>query len=259
MGFPGSVNELQRLLRNMDIRGMDDRWWDMLAQDPRAGVRNLYQELLKKRELLETEERRLAELWTWEKQLGSPGTLVAGVDEAGRGPLAGPVAAAAVILDPTVILPGLNDSKQLPPRKRARLAELIKAKAIAWAVGWASVEEIDHLNIRQASLLAMKRALAALPVPADFVLVDGKDQIPDLEVKQKALVKGDQVSASIAAASILAKVARDAYMDELHLLYPCYGFNKHKGYPTKEHYQALQKYGPSPVHRKSFGKGKMGR
>jgi len=202
----------------------------------------------------EREERRLAALWTWEKRVGSPAVRVAGVDEAGRGPLAGPVAAAAVILDPAVVLPGLNDSKQLSPAKRARLAELIKEKAIAWAVGWASVDEIDRWNIRQASLVAMQRAVAALAIPPDFILVDGKDKIPNLGVPQEAIVGGDRVSASIAAASILAKVARDACMEELHRLYPCYGFNRHKGYPTKAHYQALAQYGPSPVHRKSFGR-----
>ncbi|HHW08007.1 MAG TPA: ribonuclease HII [Clostridia bacterium] len=249
MGFPGSIKELRRLLDQNGMPGMEDPLWEMLADDHRIAVQELYQKLLKERQ-------RLEELLTWEKKWGSPATLVAGVDEAGRGPLAGPVTAAAVILDVSVPIPGLNDSKQLSPVKRRELAGRIKEKAKAWAVGWASVEEIDRLNIRRASLLAMKRAVAALPVQPSILLIDGNAEIPDLDYRQQTVVGGDRASASIAAASILAKVTRDAYMEDLHWRYPCYGFDKHKGYPTREHYAAIEKYGLSPVHRKSFRREK---
>lgn len=254
MGFPGTIKGLRRLLKKRSIHEIDDRLWDMLAHDHRAGVQQIYQQLLEQRKLWETEEQRITELFLWEKKFGSPSVPVAGVDEAGRGPLAGPVTAAAVIMDPVVLIPGLNDSKQISPARRKKLAEIIKQKSIAWGVGWASVEEIDNLNIRQASFLAMKRAIAALPIEPDIVLVDGGDPIPNLEIRQLPIVGGDRISASIAAASIIAKVTRDAYMDKLHEMYPYYGFNKHKGYPTKEHFQALKQYGTSPVHRATFKK-----
>lgn len=252
MGFPGTIKELCLLLKNLNISEIDDQLWDMLAVDERAGVQRVYRKLLEQRKNWETEEQRIAELFLWEKRFGSPQVRVAGVDEAGRGPLAGPVAAAAVIMDPSSLIPGLNDSKRISPAKRSKLADSIKEKAIAWGVGWASVEEIDNLNIRQASFLAMKRAIEALPIQPDIVLVDGSDAIPNITLRQQPLVGGDRISASIAAASIIAKVARDAHMDELHQMYPNYGFNKHKGYPTKEHFQALEQYGTCPVHRTTF-------
>lgn len=254
MGFPGTIKELRSLLKNRNIHDIDDHLWDMLAHDGRAGVQQIYQKLLEQRRRWETEKERIAELFLWEKRLGSPSVTVAGVDEAGRGPLAGPVTAAAVIMNPSLPIPGLNDSKQLSPAKRSQLADIIKEKSIAWGVGWASVEEIDNLNIRQASFIAMKRAIAALPVKPGIVLVDGNDAIPNLELRQQPIVGGDRISASIAAASIIAKVTRDAYMDQLHEMYPYYGFNKHKGYPTREHFQALEQYGASPVHRATFKK-----
>lgn len=181
-----------------------------------------------------------------------PAGLVCGVDEAGRGPLAGPVVAAAVILDPARPIPGLNDSKKLSEKKRAALAPLIRERALAWAVAEASVEEIDRLNILHATMLAMQRAVAALAVRPESALIDG-NRCPPLDIPAEAVVQGDGKIASIAAASILAKTVRDAGMLELHERYPQYGFDRHMGYPTAAHCAALAEYGTSPVHRRSFG------
>jgi ribonuclease HII len=181
-----------------------------------------------------------------------PVGLVCGVDEAGRGPLAGPVVAAAVILDPARPIPGLNDSKKLSEKKRVALAALIRERAIAWAVAEATVAEIDQMNILQASLLAMQRAVAALSVKAESALIDG-NRCPQLDIPAEAIIQGDGKVASIAAASILAKTVRDAGMLVLHAEYPQYGFDRHMGYPTAAHFKALEEHGVSPVHRRSFG------
>ncbi len=181
-----------------------------------------------------------------------PEGLVCGVDEAGRGPLAGTVVAAAVILDPQRPIAGLNDSKKLSEKKRVALAALIRERALAWAVASASVEEIDRLNILHASLLAMQRAVAALSVRPTLALIDG-NRCPQLDMPSEAVIKGDGIIASIAAASILAKTVRDAEMLALHAEYPMYGFDRHMGYPTAAHCEALEKHGASPVHRRSFG------
>ena len=177
--------------------------------------------------------------------------LVCGVDEAGRGPLAGPVSAAAVILDDANPISGLADSKKLSEKQRDLLAPLIKQRALAWAVAYASVEEIDHLNILQATLLAMRRAVLALSVQPQLVLVDGL-YCPDTGISSEAIIKGDSKVAAISAASILAKTARDALMLQMHEQYPVYGFATHKGYPTAAHLAALQEHGVSSVHRRSF-------
>ena len=177
--------------------------------------------------------------------------LVCGVDEAGRGPLAGPVVAAAVILDPANPVEGLNDSKKLSAKRRELLAIEIRAKALAWSVAEATVEEIDAINILQASMLAMRRAVEGLVVKPVSALIDGK-RCPALACKAEAIVGGDGKMESIAAASILAKTTRDAGMRELHVAYPHYGFDRHMGYPTAFHLQALRDYGASPVHRRSF-------
>ncbi|MDG4562460.1 MAG: ribonuclease HII [Candidatus Competibacter sp.] len=177
--------------------------------------------------------------------------LIAGVDEVGRGPLAGPVVAAAVILDPARPIAGLADSKKLSPARRERLTLDIRANALAWALGRAEVAEIDRLNIFQASLLAMLRAVEALPMTPDRVLVDGK-HCPPLACPCTAIVKGDATVPAISAASILAKVARDTELRELHDRYPRYDFARHKGYPTAIHREALRRYGPCPEHRRSF-------
>ena len=181
-----------------------------------------------------------------------PEGLICGVDEAGRGPLAGPVVAAAVILDPRQPIDGLNDSKKLTAARREMLAVEIREKALAWAVAEASVEEIDRLNILQASLLAMQRAVSGLSLVPEKALVDG-NKCPVLACPVEAIVGGDGKLAAIAAASILAKTVRDAQMQELHVLYPQYGFDRHKGYPTALHLAALREHGISPVHRRSYG------
>ena len=180
-----------------------------------------------------------------------PEGLVCGVDEAGRGPLAGPVVAAAVILDPARPIAGLNDSKKLSARRREALAVLIREQALAWAVAEASVEEIDRINILQASLLAMQRAVAALAVRPQLALIDG-NRCPRLDCPAEALVGGDGRSAPIAAASILAKTVRDEQMLSLHERFPCYDFARHKGYPTAAHLGALRQHGPCSEHRRSF-------
>ncbi|WP_262396642.1 ribonuclease HII [Zongyangia hominis] len=178
-------------------------------------------------------------------------TLLCGVDEAGRGPLAGPVYAAAVILPAEFDLPGLNDSKKLSPKKRERLYDLIKDQAVSYCIASASEREIDEVNILQATFLAMNRAVLGLSVRPQFALVDG-NRDPGLDVPTRCVVGGDAKSASIAAASILAKVERDRVMEQLHEQYPQYAFDKHKGYPTKLHYEKIAAFGPSPVHRQSF-------
>ena len=176
---------------------------------------------------------------------------IAGVDEVGRGPLAGDVVAAAVILDPATPIPGLNDSKKLSEKQRQELVMLIKEHALALSIGRSSVAEIDSLNILQASLLAMQRAVEALPRRPQLVYVDG-NHLPDWRFQAKAIVRGDAKIPTIAAASVLAKVTRDCEMKALDSLYPGYGLANHKGYPTKQHLEALAKLGPSPIHRKSF-------
>jgi ribonuclease HII len=179
-------------------------------------------------------------------------SLICGVDEAGRGPLAGPVHAAAVILDPTRPIAGLRDSKQLSAARRDQLAETIKANALAWAVSYASAEEIDQLNILQATLLAMRRAVLALNPAATEALIDG-NRCPSLPIPARAIVRGDALEPCISAASILAKTERDKVMLALADIYPAYGFERHAGYPTAAHLAALEEYGPCAVHRRSFG------
>ena len=177
--------------------------------------------------------------------------LVCGIDEAGRGPLAGPVTAAAVILNPDDPIEGLDDSKKLSEKKREALFEPIRQRSISWGIGWASPEEIDEMNILNATFLAMHRAVKQLSITPDIALVDG-NRDPGLTLETRCIVGGDGKSASIAAASILAKVSRDRRMRELALAYPQYGFEVHKGYPTKAHREAVLRWGPSPVHRSSF-------
>jgi len=180
-------------------------------------------------------------------------TLVCGVDEAGRGPLAGPVYAAAVILDPAHPVSGVKDSKKLAPANRIRLADEIRQKALAWSIALATVEEIAELNILHAAMLAMQRAVLGLqPVPG-LALIDGNRCPRDLPCPARAIVKGDSLEPAISAASILAKTARDREMQRLAAVYPQYGFDRHAGYPTPEHLAALETHGPSPIHRVNFG------
>ena len=178
-------------------------------------------------------------------------TAICGVDEAGRGPLAGPVYAAAVILPEGLLIEGVNDSKKLSEKKREQLFDVIKEKAVAYCIASASVEEIEELIILGAAMLAMKRAVEGLSVKADFAMIDGNKK-PELEIPCEAIVKGDAKSESIAAASILAKVSRDRVMLEMAEKYPQYSFEKHKGYATKVHREAILEYGPCEIHRPSF-------
>lgn len=177
--------------------------------------------------------------------------IVCGVDEAGRGPLAGPVYAAAVILPKGYVIDGVNDSKKLTEKKRELLFDVIQNEAVACSIGIADEKEIDEINILQATFLAMRRAVEGLSVKADIALIDGNKK-PGLDITEWDIVKGDAKSASIAAASIIAKVSRDRYMLEMAEKYPEYHFEKHKGYGTKLHYEMIEKYGISPIHRKSF-------
>ncbi|MBE6950671.1 MAG: ribonuclease HII [Ruminococcaceae bacterium] len=191
-------------------------------------------------------------LWEIENGLKEQGVgVICGVDEAGRGPLAGPVCAAAVILPEGELIPGLNDSKKLTDKKRRELFPIIKEKAIAYGIAFASEQEIDEINILQATFLAMKRAIGQLEGKADFALIDGNRET-DFGVPCLTVVKGDSRSANIAAASVLAKVTRDIYMEELAEQYPQYGFEIHKGYGTKAHYAALTEHGMCDAHRRTF-------
>lgn len=198
------------------------------------------------------EFERLNNMLTYERALMSMEyKSICGVDEAGRGPLAGEVFAAAVILPEGYVLEGLNDSKKLSEKKREALFDIIKKDALAWAVATATVEEIDEINIRNATYLAMRRAISSLSVSADYALIDG-DCITELSLPHQCVIKGDAKSLSIAAASILAKVSRDRYMKEEAARYPEYMFEKHKGYGTALHTQLIKEHGPCPIHRKTF-------
>ena len=193
----------------------------------------------------------MSELTMWEIEDSLGLNVICGVDEAGRGPLAGPVCAAAVILPKHLQIPGLTDSKKLSDKKRRELLPIIQEQAVAYGIGLASEAEIDEINILQATFLAMGRALSQLSVRPEIALIDGNRE-KDFGLPVKTVVKGDSLSANIAAASVLAKVTRDNIMVELAKQYPEYGFEIHKGYGTKAHYEALRTYGPCPIHRKSF-------
>lgn len=244
-----SLKEIANLAMEL---GDDLTFLQKLSLDPRASVQKLYTQLQNRREKTTRELVRLTEMTGRERDLWSRGVrLVAGVDEAGRGPLAGPVVAGAVILPPGCRIFGLDDSKKLSEKKREALYEEIKQVAVAWNVGMASPEEIDRVNILQATYLAMRRALEGLEQQPHHLLVDAL-RIPRASIPQDGIIGGDGLSLSIAAASVMAKVTRDRLMTELHEVYPDYGFARHKGYGTKEHLEAIQTTGLSPIHRKSF-------
>lgn len=247
-----SVSELRRYFVN-EVHPVTDRFLDALENDSRRGARQLAALIRKRRVRNRREGQRLHRLLRYELQLWDKGIqLIAGVDEAGMAPLAGPVVAAAVILPHCYKLPGLDDSKKvLDETRRKGLAVQIKLNAVCWSVGQTDVEEIDSLNIYHAGLLAMRRAVDGLTVKPDYVLVDART-IPQCPHPQKGIVHGDALSASIAAASIIAKTTRDAQMVEFDRLYSGYGFASHKGYPTAEHLQVLKERGALPIHRKSF-------
>jgi ribonuclease HII len=224
-----------------------------LAVDSRKAARQLARLTLKRRLRAIQEEERLQNLLLFEKKLYDQGyRFIAGVDEAGVAPLAGPVVSAAVILPRNYTLEGLDDSKKIVnERKRERLARQIKQDAIAWSVGMSEAREIDRLNVYRSTLLAMKRAVEGLSTKPEYVLVDART-IPHSPFPQKAIIHGDALCASIAAASIIAKTTRDALMIEMDRIYPDYGFAGHKGYPTPAHLKILKLRGPLPVHRRSF-------
>ena len=243
-----SIAQIEEVLRANPIEAFIQE----CMTDPRQGVHIRLQRYLKQQESQTKEQERIESLLVEEKKLQEEGlVLIAGMDEAGRGPLAGPVVAAACILPKVFALPSLNDSKKLTALQRALLYEKIRQEAVDFAVGSADPEEIDRYNILQATCLAMKRAVEGLKEKPHFLLIDAVE-LPTLNIPQKAIIGGDGISANIAAASILAKVTRDRWMEELHEHYPQYGFVRNKGYGTKEHLEALKLLGPCPIHRHSF-------
>ncbi len=246
-----SVAELRRRLLD-EGEPLSEAAEAALAADARAGARAVLAAVEKRRAANRAEGQRLRRLLAFEAKLWDQGVdRIAGVDEAGVGPLAGPVVAAAVILPKFLRPAGLDDSKKLDEASRDRLAAEVKAGAVAWAVGQASVEEIDGLNVYQAGLLAMQRAVEGLGVAPQYLLVDAR-RVPGTRLPQQGIIKGDAKSLSIAAASVLAKTTRDALMQEADARWPGYGFARHKGYGAPEHLAALKRLGPCPIHRRSF-------
>jgi ribonuclease HII len=246
-----SLEELRVYLLKRDARlppGVEEA----LAQDDRAGAKVLLEVIRARQARGNSETRRLSRLTIFERQARDEGHVqIAGVDEAGMAPLAGPVVAAACILPLDLRPRGLDDSKKLDPETRERLGIEVRARAVAWSVGIAEVEEIDRLNIYHAGLLAMRRAVEALAVVPSFLLVDAR-RVPGVSIPQKGIIHGDALSISIAAASVIAKTHRDAMLNELDQRFPGYGFSRHKGYPTPEHFSALKRLGACEIHRRSF-------
>jgi ribonuclease HII len=223
-----------------------------LKKDPREGVRKTYHHLKKRREKEKAERQRIESMLNLERVLWNSGLRhIAGADEVGVGPLAGPVVAAAVVFSPGTFISGVDDSKRLSPQVRREVAQTIRQEALGIGVGLAEVSEIDELNVYHAGLLAMRRAVENLPLRPDHLLVDARE-IPGLSMPQNNFCKGDGLSFSIAAASIVAKTYRDRLMVELGQAYPQYGLDRNKGYGTREHQEAIRRYGPSVIHRKSY-------
>lgn len=249
-----SIPELSQLFVNRR-RPVPKGLLEALDADPRQGAQQLAKRIRQRYRSNRSEGQRLHFLLRFEIELWAEGFgLVAGVDEAGMAPLAGPVVAGAVVLPQNYKLRGLNDSKKiLDPEKREELAAQIKQDAVCWSVGFAQVEEIDKINIYHAGLLAMQRAVQGLSAQPDFILVDAR-KIPNCSAPQRGIIRGDALSASIAAASIIAKTTRDAHMLELDRVYSGYGLASHKGYPTPEHCRALKALGALPIHRRSFAR-----
>lgn len=245
------TKEIEAMLQQTNNTELPDLL-NLLQQDSRKAVQNLAAKYLRLLEKQERERQRIRAMWEYEKAAKAKGyRWIAGTDEVGRGPLAGPVVAAAVILPENADLPGINDSKKLSEKQREYLDTLIKEQAIAWTIAEINEKEIDAVNILEASRLAMQQAVENLSQPADFVLVDGLPN-PRITLPSEALVKGDSRSISIAAASIIAKVYRDNLMDEYDKVYPGYGFAANKGYPTEEHIKGVTELGPCPIHRMTF-------
>lgn len=228
------------------------KYIDVLKDDERKSVKNIAIKLAKRLDKMRAENDRLELINMFENEGYAKGyTLIGGIDEAGRGPLAGPVVAAVVVFKPGTKIEGINDSKKLSEAKRLELFDIIKEEAIDYGIGIVQREEIDEYNILNATYMAMKKAINCLDKTPDYLLVDAA-HIPGIDVQQKSIVKGDLKSISIAAGSILAKVTRDSLMYEYDKMYPEYGFASHKGYGTDQHYQAIRQHGITPIHRRSF-------
>lgn len=250
MEIPKRLTDLKRWMSEQSE--LSDEVLHMLEQDQRVGVQRLLLSYRKRKEKEKKELERLEQMWKYERSLRQQGIrFIAGVDEAGRGPLAGPVVAAAVILPEDFPVMGLNDSKQLTAEQRMKWREQIEKKAISVGIGVIDVEYIDSVNILQATYEAMRVAIKQLDPAPDYILADAVT-IPKISTPQQAVIKGDSKSHSIAAASVIAKTTRDEWMEKIAKRYPEYGFDQHKGYGTAEHLAALEKYGVTPVHRKSF-------
>lgn len=244
-----TISEVKKKLQT--IQTEDDPFIEQCLRDERKGVQTLIKQWMKRKHDERIEYERVQKLLTYEKELRANGyQWIAGIDEVGRGPLAGPVVASAVILPAGIHIPGINDSKKLTAKKREKIYQYLQEKAISTGIGVVEAEEIDTLNIYDATKKAMILALNNLSIQPDYLLIDAMT-LPT-SIPQKSLIKGDAVSISIASASIIAKVYRDRIMTEYSNQYPQYQFNKNMGYGTKEHLQALEKYGPTPIHRKSF-------
>lgn len=242
-----TISEIKQLLKNDNL---DTDTLSQLQKDERKGVQTALKSYYKRQEKLQEKKAAFLKRFSYEKDFWDKGQLVAGVDEVGRGPLAGPVVTAAVILPQDFDLLDVNDSKKLTPKKRAELYPKILSEAVAVGIGVKSAEVIDEINIYEADRQAMKEAVEALSVRPDALLVDAMD-VP-IDIQQVKLIKGDAKSNSIAAASIVAKVFRDSLMDDYAKIYPQYGFTHNAGYGTAEHIKALEEYGPTPIHRKTF-------
>lgn len=248
-----TVSEIQEILDvDKNYNTIKEGILKQIETDKRKTVRDIYRRILTLRENHIKEVKRLTRMYEYEQKYWNEGCkAIAGVDEAGRGPLAGPVVAAAVIFKQKEFIHGLNDSKKISETQRFKLERVIRKKALAWQIGIVNNNIIDEINIRNATFMAMEKAVMQLAVKSDLVLVDGCD-VPQLPIVQIPLIKGDQHSASIAAASILAKCARDRLMHFYHKKYQNYDFVAHKGYGTTLHYEKIHKHGLSPVHRKTF-------
>ena len=248
-----AVGDIKKVFESTDIKSVPELC-ARFKDDDRKGVINLCASYMKKYNGYLTELKRLEDMAYYEEMLYGEGyTLIAGIDEVGRGPLAGPVAAGCVILKNDSRILGINDSKKLSAAKREELSAIIKDEAVAYGIGMASPAEIDDINILQATYLAMRRAIKNMSVKPDFILADAVT-IPGIDIPQRGIIKGDAKSMSIAAASIIAKVERDSIMDSYAEIYPEYGFESNKGYGAAAHIEAIKKYGITPIHRRSFVK-----
>ncbi|MCC0691868.1 MULTISPECIES: ribonuclease HII [Clostridioides] len=246
-----SVREIKEIIETLEVEKYM-QYIELLRVDDRKSVQSLAIKLAKKLDNIRREEERLETINIFENEGYNKGYLyIGGIDEAGRGPLAGPVVASVVVFKKNTKIEGVNDSKKLSEAKRDELFEVIKKEALDYGIGIVNNEEIDEFNILNATYMAMKKAINCLKQAPDYLLVDAAT-IPGIDIAQNPIVKGDSKSISIAAASILAKVTRDSIMYQYDRVYPEYGFKSHKGYGTKEHYEAIEKHGITPIHRKSF-------